>query len=137
MEGLYRGFRIGTKWTRPNQFIRNRGRIRPPSGIIVNFRGAKSALWLGMNKIIADLRDGTWLSPARIRRLATAALAATLLFLVFLAATSHGLNDYSGRPLGTDFSSFYAAGRLAGAGGDPYDPSSLQAAQRAIFGDNT
>ena len=90
-----------------------------------------------MNKIIAALRDGTWLAPARVTRLATAALAGTVLFLLFLAATSHGLNDYSGRPLGTDFSSFYAAGRLAGTGGDPYDSASLQAAQRAIFGEAT
>jgi hypothetical protein len=90
-----------------------------------------------MNKIIAAIRDGSWLSPARATRLATASLAGTILFLLYLAITAHGLSDYSGRPLGTDFSSFYAAGRLAGSGANPYDPSTLHAAQQAIFGNGT
>jgi len=88
-----------------------------------------------MNRIIASLRDGTWLPEARVRRLATAAVAGTIVFLLFLAVTAHGLIDYSGRPLGTDFSSFYAAGRLAGSGADPYDPARLHAMEKAIFGD--
>ena len=90
-----------------------------------------------MNRIIASLRDGTWLPEARVTRLATAAVAGTIVFLLFLAVTAHGLIDYSGRPLGTDFSSFYAAGRLAGSGADPYDRASLHAMEKAIFGDGT
>jgi len=90
-----------------------------------------------MNRIIATLRDGTWLPEARVTRLATAAVVGTILFLLFLALTAHGLIDYSGRPLGTDFSSFYAAGRLAGAGANPYDPASLHAMEKTIFGDGT
>src|SRR5258706_12577170 len=90
-----------------------------------------------MNRIIAALREGTWLPEARVTRLATAAVAGTVVFLLFLAFTAHGLIDYSGRPVGTDFSSFYAAGRVAGSGANPYDPASLHAMEKAIFGDGT
>jgi alpha-1,2-mannosyltransferase len=90
-----------------------------------------------MNSIIAALRDGTWLDPARITRLAIGALVATIVFVLYLAWTAHGLNDYSGRPLGTDFSSFYAAGRLAAAGASPYDPPSLHGVQQSVFGRGT
>jgi len=87
-----------------------------------------------MTSLIAVLRDGTWLSADRIQRLAVAAILGTAAFLLFLALTARGANDYSGRPLGTDFSSFYAAGRLLGVGANPYDPTALHGMQQAIFG---
>ena len=87
-----------------------------------------------MTGVIAVLRDGRWLSADRIQRLAVAAILGTAAFLLFLALTAQGANDYSGRPLGTDFSSFYAAGRLLGVGANPYDPTALHGMQRAIFG---
>lgn len=90
-----------------------------------------------MNRIAASLYDGTWLSPARIQRLAVAAILGTLAFLLFLALSAHGLNDYTARPLGTDFSSFYAAGRLVQLGASPYDPVTLHTMQQAIFGNDT
>lgn len=65
-----------------------------------------------MNRVIGVLRDGTWLFAARIQRLAAAVLLGILGLLLFLALTAKGVNDYTGRPLGTDFFSFYAAGRL-------------------------
>ena len=50
-------------------------------------------------------------SPAsRLRLWALAVLVASAAGLVYLVATSDGLNDYQGRPLGTDFSNIYAAG---------------------------
>jgi hypothetical protein len=90
-----------------------------------------------MNRVIGVLRDGTWLSPARIQRLATVATLGILAFLLFLGLTARGPNDYTGRPLGTDFSSFYAAGRLVQLGASPYDPASLHQMQQAIFGNTT
>jgi hypothetical protein len=90
-----------------------------------------------MGKIVTVLREGTWLSAGRIRRLGVVSTSGTVLFLLFLVLTAHGLNDFSARPLGTDFSSFYAAGRLAGQGQNPYDPASLHGMQQAIFGDGT
>ena len=90
-----------------------------------------------MNDLVAVLREGSWLSAARARRVSSVAMFATAGFLLFLVLTAHGANDYTGRPLGTDFSSFYAAGRLAGLDANPYDPEALHAMQQAIFGAGT
>jgi len=50
-------------------------------------------------------------------------------------ATSDGLNDRLGRPLGTDFSNVYAAGTYVrdGAPAAPFDPAKQLARERAIF----
>ena len=66
-------------------------------------------------------------------------LAASLLGVVFLAVTSDGLNDWRGRPLGTDFSNVYAAGTyvLDGKPTAPFDPPSNIAREQAIFGPAT
>src|SRR5262249_40092757 len=56
-----------------------------------------------------------------------------------LLFTAHGLNDYQGRPLGTDFSDVYAAGTLADRGhaDAAFDPPHHFAEERALFGRNT
>ncbi len=58
---------------------------------------------------------------------------------MFLVATSDGLNDYQGRPLGTDFSNIYAGGTyvLDGQPGTAFDPPSQHARQQMIFGKDT
>ena len=57
----------------------------------------------------------------------------------FLIATSNGLNDRFGRPLGTDFSNVYAAGSyvLDGEPAAPFDPARQFAREQAIFGQAT
>ena len=63
-------------------------------------------------------------------------LAAFATGLIALIATAHGLNDYDGRPLGTDFSNVYAAG-VAVLHGDPTAPFDIMrqwACEKAIFG---
>ena len=59
-----------------------------------------------------------------MRLWALAVLVASAAGLVYLVATSDGLNDYQGRPLGTDFSNIYAAGTyvLEGRPEAPFDP---------------
>ena len=54
------------------------------------------------------IRSGMWLTRERMRFIALAVMLASFAGLGFLAATSSGLNDYQGRPLGTDFSNVYA-----------------------------
>jgi len=85
------------------------------------------------------LRSGVWLTRERIRLVAFALLAATVLGAVFLTATSDGLNDRFGRPLGTDFSNVYAAGTyvLDGQPTAPFDPAKQFAREQAIFGQAT
>jgi hypothetical protein len=57
--------------------------------------------------------------------------------ILAIIATAHGLNDFAGRPLGTDFSSFHTAGRLALERHDPFDQAALYRAEQSAFGDAT
>jgi alpha-1,2-mannosyltransferase len=89
--------------------------------------------------VLASLRNGDWLTRERMRLVAFAVAAASLIGLVFLLVTSDGLNDYQNRPLGTKFSSVYAAGTLAleGRAIAPFDPPQQHAQEKKIFGDTT
>ena len=86
-----------------------------------------------------QLRSGGWLTLERVR-------VYTLILLVFYAvaivgwiALSGGLTDPNGKPIGTDFSSFYAAGSLVleGRAGDVYNMAAHYAREREIFGEAT
>ena len=85
------------------------------------------------------LRSGAWLTRERVRLVAVALLAAFVLGAGFLIATSNGLNDRFGRPLGTDFSNVYAAGTyvLDGEPSAPFSPPRQYAREQAIFGKTT
>jgi hypothetical protein len=48
-----------------------------------------------------------------VKRFATLSLAATVGMIGYLFVTSHGTVDSFGRPLGTDFSNVWTAGRMA------------------------
>lgn len=85
------------------------------------------------------LRDGDAITLERARLWACALLIAYVAVIAYLFLTAHGLNDYQGRPLGSDFSNLYAAGVEANTGHatDIYVPAKHLAAERAIFGANT
>jgi Glycosyltransferase family 87 len=85
------------------------------------------------------LRTGSWLTRERVRLVALALLIASVLGAGFLVATSNGLNDRFGRPLGTDFSNVYAAGTyvLDGNAAAPFDPHKQYVREQAIFGPDT
>ena len=85
---------------------------------------------------IAAARNGTWLTRER-----AAAYGLTLIFLyalIFLCvfATAQGNLDITGKPIGTDFSQVWVAGRfvLAGHPEAPFDPRIHAAAQHILFG---
>ncbi len=92
-----------------------------------------------MAGFIEHLRTGAWLTRERVRLVALALLAAFVLGAGFLIATSNGLNDRFGRPLGTDFSNVYAAGSyvLDGQAAAPFDPARQFAREQTIFGQAT
>ena len=85
------------------------------------------------------LRSGAWLTRERMRLVALAVLAAGLIGVAYVAATSNGLTDRFGRPLGTDFSNVYAAGTyvLEGKAAAPFDAPQQYAREQAIFGKDT
>ena len=83
------------------------------------------------------LREGAWLTSDRAlawaRMLALFSLACAVVLVLFTAGG--GRPDPSGRPLGTDFSSFWTAARMALAG-DPasaWDAARHMAAERRQF----
>ena len=63
-------------------------------------------------------------------------VAVYVVIWILLIATGPGLMDRCGRPKGTDFVAFYAAGRLglAGKAATAYDPASIQEAEFKIIG---
>jgi glycosyl transferase family 87 len=92
-----------------------------------------------MAGFIDILRSGAWLTGQRMRAIALVLLAAMAIAACFLIATSDGLNDRFGRPLGTDFSNVYAAGTyvLGGEPEAPFDAARQYAREQAIFGPAT
>jgi len=89
--------------------------------------------------IVDGLRRASWLTPERVRAHARTVAIVGWLVLAALLATSHGGVDLLGRPIGTDFSSFYAAGTLARAGqpAGAYDWPLLRSVEQSIFGAGT
>lgn len=89
--------------------------------------------------MIKALRDAAWLDPERARNYARILAAITLLGLVALAVASPGGVDPRGEPLGTDFSNFWSAWRLALAGhpASAYDMAAQYAVQQQTFGPQT
>jgi alpha-1,2-mannosyltransferase len=84
-------------------------------------------------------RTGEWLTAARIRGYSLIVLGIGLAMLGWLIAASDGLNDTQGRPLGTDFSNVYAAGKwvLEGRPNAPFDPALQHDMEKRIFGAET
>jgi hypothetical protein len=76
-----------------------------------------------------------WLTAARARAWCRVLALLSLATVVWYLATSHGGADAFGRPLGTDFVSFWTAGRaaLAGQAASAYDTARHAAAERALF----
>lgn len=85
------------------------------------------------------LASGNWLTGQRLRAYCLILIGLAALALIALAATSKGLNDYQDRPLGTDFSNVYAAGKyvLGGKPAAPYDWALQHKKEQEIFGEKT
>ena len=86
-----------------------------------------------------QLRSGRWLTVERARTYTLILLAFYAIAIVGWIALSSGLTDPNGKPLGTDFSSFYAAGSLAleGHAADAYQPAAHYAREQRLFGETT
>jgi alpha-1,2-mannosyltransferase len=85
------------------------------------------------------LRSGEWVTPARVRGYSMILLGICVMAVVGWIALSDGLIDRNGKPIGTDFSSFYAAGSLAleGRAADTYQPAAHYAREQRLFGETT
>ena len=85
------------------------------------------------------LRSGEWLTAERIRGYSMILLGLCVVAMVGWIALSDGFIDRNGKPIGTDFSSFYAAGSLAleGHAADAYTPVKHYAREQREFGETT
>ena len=85
------------------------------------------------------LRCADWLTPGRARAYGWSLLIVTAAIAVGWVAASRGGLDPSGKPLGTDFTSFWTASKLALAGApqSAYDAAAHHAQQVALFGHDT
>jgi len=83
-----------------------------------------------------SLRTGAWLTPDRVRGYSLLMLAISFVGMVIWVALSDHLIGLNGQPLGTDFTSFYAAGSLVleGKAGDVYSMALHHAREQQIFG---
>src|ERR1700754_25458 len=86
-----------------------------------------------------ELRSGRWLTADRARAYSLILLALYAIAIVGWIALSDRWVDRNGKPIGTDFSSFYAAGSLVleGSAGDVYNMAVHLAREQQIFGDTT
>jgi lysophospholipase len=90
----------------------------------------------GPASVARFLRDAEWANATRLRNyLALLAFGHVAALVAFVLLARSGV-DPRGEPLGSDFVSFWAAGRMAlgGHAAAVYDPASHLAAERAFFG---
>lgn len=82
---------------------------------------------------VDGLRRMEWLGEARARGYLRLLAALNAVMLVFLLVTSRGGIDRNGFLVGSDFISFWTAGRMLGGQASVYDAAAHIAAQRAYF----
>jgi hypothetical protein len=86
-----------------------------------------------------QIENGAWLTLERVRAYSLIVLALGVLGFAGWIAVSDGAIDRNGKPIGTDFSSFYAAGSLAleDKAANVYDAAAHYARQQQMFGTTT
>lgn len=85
--------------------------------------------------MLEHLRTGDWLTRERVRIIAFTLLAFYVAAMAFLFATSNGRVDRFDRPLGTDYSQVWTAGRfvLEGHPEKPFDNAAHERRQQQYF----
>ena len=86
--------------------------------------------------MLEALRTGSFVTRHRLRVYSVLLLVAYAVTIAVLLATSDGILDRAGRPVGTDFANVYAAGRLAleGRAAQAYDWPAHHDMQRRVAG---
>ena len=89
--------------------------------------------------MLSGLRDGTWASRQRLQAYGLMLLVGYGLMIAWLLATSHGLVDSYGRPIGTDFVNVWSSGRMAleGQAAAAFDPVVQAPYQQQLLGFST
>lgn len=85
--------------------------------------------------MLEAIRTGSWLTRERARVYPTMVACFGFVALIFVWSTGGAMTDRLGRPIGTDFSGVWTAGRmlLAGDAAGLFDPATHFAFQRQVF----
>jgi hypothetical protein len=88
-----------------------------------------------LREISGELAKGDWIDAERTRNYPRMLVCFYALAIALTLGFSHGLIDFTGKNVGTDFLGFWAAGKqaLAGAPASPYDYAAQRAAERAAL----
>ncbi|MCB1544354.1 MAG: DUF2029 domain-containing protein [Methylobacteriaceae bacterium] len=91
------------------------------------------------SNFLIRIREADWLDAARARAYPRIIAAIVLLALLGLVLTANGVVDSRGEPIGTDFSNFWSASKLAlmGEPAAAYDMARQYAVQKQEFGPQT
>jgi hypothetical protein len=75
--------------------------------------------------MFSEMRESAFITKERATLWSAALLLAYAVAIAYLFGSAHGLTDYHGRPLGTDYADVYTAGRsvLDGNAVAPYSPA--------------
>ena len=92
----------------------------------------------GGGGLIEAWRSGRWVTGSRLRIYGMTLIGFYVVALAAVFLTAHGAIDATGKPIGTDFSQVWVAGRsvLAGDAQGPYDPRLFALAQHRVFGNS-
>ncbi|KPF99327.1 hypothetical protein IP86_09425 [Rhodopseudomonas sp. AAP120] len=92
-----------------------------------------------MSRFWQQFATGGWLTRERVRIYSLLMGGICAAAMIGWVALSDGLIDRNGKPIGTDFSSFYAAGSLVleGKADDVYSPAAHYAREQQLFGPDT
>ncbi len=128
---------------RPGRSARPYRQINPPFlacalGLSAFHHGKSRASRMNAlaSKAWAALRDADWLNRERAVAYTRILFFFTFALALIWIALAHGGIDRAGKPLGTDFVSFWTASKLAldGRAADVYDVATHWDAQKALFG---
>jgi len=94
---------------------------------------------LKMSAFVKAIVMGDWLTLERLRVYSLIMFGLGGIAIGMLFVSSKGFNDYLNRPLGTDFSNVYAAGKyvLEGKPAAPFSPPLQHEKEKSIFGADT
>lgn len=85
------------------------------------------------------MRSGAWVTAERLRNYSFLLLLVSVVSIGYLIASKDGVNDFKGRPLGTDYSNVYAAGTYAleDTAENAYMPQLQHGREQYLFGEET
>jgi hypothetical protein len=89
-----------------------------------------------MRRLVERFATGAWLDRSAIRATSVMMIAGAVLAIGYFLETRHGTLDIMGRPIGTDFSNVWTAGRMAleGRAADAYNWALHYQVQQAAHG---